>query len=475
MWPAVTYRVVVVGAGPGGLVLARELAGQGIGVTVCEKESFDEIGHNWSDAVEYSALKAAGLDMPELVGRQWEGTLVKDGPDEPGIFEKHAVPRLKVYSPGRESFKEIGFDMVTTDRRRLAQHLVKEAEAAGAEIIYNHEGRDLLYTENDQKGPGGVSVLGLTLNDFKKEELIALYADLVVESSGFKSVLRSSLPKHTGLADPFEDSDFALVHREVYNYDPEAAEKGFLSGSEAQIIPDHYRYGYNSGYQWSHIHNERQIDIGAGIKSDHQGADPREIVEAFIAEHPAVKPGPVRGGRSLCIVGRPLKNFVAKGFFVLGDAASTSVPTTGCGVGSAISVALHAAEVIAEAAAEERNDLEKLWEINRKFYLEDRRGPSLAALNELRSVLQTLTHEELDFLFQKDLIDAATLQDAINGSFQRPVLAAMTKALWAGITRPALLMKLNSGIRAAEKTYNHYLNYPSEWNALEFEQWQREL
>ncbi len=468
-------RVAIVGAGPGGLVLARELAGYGIDVTVDEKANFEEIGHNWSDAVEYSALKAAGLDMPGLAGRQWKGTLVKGGPEDPGIFEKHAVPRLKVYSPGRESCKEIDFDMITTDRRRLARHLVMEAEAAGAKIMYNHEGRDLLYTENDQKGPGGVSVLGLTLKDLNKEELMALDADLVVESSGFRSVLRSSLPKHTGLADPFKDSDFALVHREVYNYDPETAQKGFLSGSEAQIIPDHYRYGYNSGYQWSHIHNEIQIDIGAGIKSDHQGVDPRQIVEAFVTEHPAIKPGAVRGGRSLCIVGRPLKNFVAKGFFVLGDAASTSVPTTGCGVGSAISMALHAAEVIKEAAAEDRNDLVKFWEINRKFYLEDSRGPSLAALNELRSVLQTLTHEELDFLFKKDLIDNAILQDAINGRYKRLELNELSKALRSGITRPALLMKLSSGIRAAEKTYSHYLNYPPEWNAREFDMWQREL
>ena len=469
------YKVAVVGAGPGGLVLARELAGRGIDVTVYEKESFEDIGHNWSDAVEYSALKAAGLGMPELVGRQWKGTLVKNGPDDPGIFEKHAVPRLKVYSPGRESYKEIDFAMITTDRRRLAQHLAMEAEVAGVVINYNHEGRNLLYTENSQKGPAGASVLGLTLKDLKNEELIAVDADLVVESSGFQSVLRCSLPEHTGLADPFEDSDFALVHREVYNYNPEAETTGFLSGSEAEIIPDHYRYGYNSGYQWSHIHNESQVDIGAGIKSNHKGVDPGDIVEAFIAEHPAIKPGAVRGGRSMCVVGRPLKNFVAQGFFVLGDAASTSVPTTGCGVGSAVLMALNAAEVIAEAAAESRNDLNKLWEINRKFYLEDSRGPSLAALNELRSVLQTLTHEELDFLFQKDLLDAATLQDAINGRFQLPELAKMAKALRGGITRPSLLMKLSNGIKAADRVYNHYLNYPAEWNAREYDKWSQEL
>jgi len=135
------YKVVVIGAGPGGVILARELALKGIDVSIYEKGSFEELGHDWSDAVEYAALKKAGLDMPELEGLEWQGSLVKQKPDDGGIFEKHAVPLLKILSPGLVSSKEVPFRMITTDRRRLGQLLVEEAVNAGARIFYRHEGR----------------------------------------------------------------------------------------------------------------------------------------------------------------------------------------------------------------------------------------------------------------------------------------------------------------------------------------------
>ena len=465
-----SYKVAIVGAGPGGALLARELAGSDIEVTIYEKNTFNQLGHDWSDAVEFSALKASGLEMPALEGRQWKGRLVKATAGSDGIFEKHAVPRLKVYSPGKKNYKEIEFKMITTDRRRLGQMLVEQAEVAGAAIKYNHEGLGLLFRENGKQGPDGVEVYGFTTRGPKSGEEIKIEADLVVESSGFNSVLRRSLPPHTGLADPFRDSDFALVHREVRPYKPES--KAETIEPETEIIPDHYRYGYNSGYQWTHFHNEDTIDVGAGVKKDMPGVDPRDIVEAFIAEHPAIKEGRIRGGSSLCIVGSPLVNFVAGGFVVLGDAASTSVPTTGCGVGSALFTALRASEVIKEAALEERNDLEKLWAINRMFFLESYRGPSFAALAELRGMLQTLTHEELDFLFSKDLLDAATLQDAINGHFNPPGFGKMLNALTRGFTKPATLLKLNRAVGRASRIYKHYKNYPPAWDAEEFQNWQ---
>ncbi len=466
-----SYKVAIAGAGPGGALLARELARNGIEVTIYEKNSYDELGHDWSDAVEVEALKAAGIDMPLLEGLQWKGKLVKEISGGEGVFEKHAVPRLRVYSPGRKNYKDIDFKMITTDRRRLGQLLVDHAEAVGAVVKYGYEAKGLLFRENGKKGLEGVEVYGLVLRDLNKGSEEKIEADVIVESSGFHCVLRNSLPTHTGLADLFTDSDFALVHREVRPYRPETEAESIEPGSSAAIIPDHYRYGYNSGYQWTHLHNEESIDVGAGVKSDMPGVDPQEIIEAFIAEHPAIRPGRIRGGRSLCIVGRPLLSFVAHGFLVLGDAASTSVPTTGCGVGSAIFAALGASEVLNEAALEKRNDLDKLWAINKKFYLDSHRGPSFAALSELRIMLQTLSHEELDFLFSKDLLDKATLQDAINGHFSPPSIAKKIKSFQSGLTRPGILLKLNRAVGNAAKVYEHYRNYPSVWDAAAYEKW----
>ncbi len=458
-----SYKVAIIGAGPGGALLARELAGQGIVVDIYEKGTFEELGHDWSDAVELIALEGAGFDMPHLEGNIWKGSLVKNGPDEPGLFEEHAIPMLQIRSPGQVSTKQAAFRMVTTDRRQLGQTLVKQALTAGASIRYRHEGLKLLFSEKGSNGIDNIMVHGAVIKNRETGEIFEITADLIVESSGFQSVLRCSLPASSGLAAPFADGDFALVHREVRGYAPEA--KG------ADTIPDHYRYGFHSGYQWTHIHNEETIDVGAGVKNDPANPDPRDIIEEFISRHPAIKAEKHRGGRSLCIVGRPLDSFVTGGFMVIGDAASTSVPTTGCGAGSAMLVALSAARVISEAAADNRNDLEKLWAINANFYLKSDRGPLFAALSVLRNVLQSFSHEELDFFYAKDLLDSTTLQNAVNGVFRPLSFGQAIKALGA-LTRIPLLLRLNKAVMKATRLYRHYQDYPEAWDKKHYQKWQ---
>ena len=457
-----TYKVIIAGAGPGGAVLARELARKKLDVAIYEKGEFKDLGHDWSDAVELVALKEAGLEMPELLNGSWKGKLVKERHDAEGLFEKHAVTQLRVNSPGYADCKVAEFKMITTDRRRLGQHLINEALEAGAEVFYNHEVNRLLFRENGRKGPGGVDVHGIKFKNLLTGEEKEIHADLVVESSGFKSILRSCLPAYTGLAEPFSDSEYALVHREVRLYEPDDL--------SLTAVPDQYRYGFCTGYQWSHIHNDNQIDIGAGVKNEPGKPDPRDIIEEFILRNQAIKDEKIRGGRSLCIVGRPLTSFVTNGFFVIGDAASTSVPTTGCGVGSAMLAALWAADVISEAAEEQRNDIGILWRINRKFYGDSDRGKSFAALSALRMMLQTFSHDELDYLFKKNLLDASTLQNAINGIFVPPGLLKTIRAL-SGIGRPALLLKLNKAVGTAVKIYKHYNEYPGQWDDTLYEEW----
>jgi len=462
-----TYNVVVIGAGPGGVVLACELAKKGISVVIYEKGLYEDLGHDWSDAMELIAFRDAGFEMPVLDGLEWKGTLVKEHRNATGIFEKHAVPRLKICSPGLTSFKEVDFSMITTDRLRLGRLLVDQAVAAGAQIFYRHQGIKLTYKANGRRGPDGVEVNGVIVRDLESGIDATVQADLIVESSGFQSVLRKSLPVFTGLADPFQDSDFALVHREVRGYNQHSQEQGTAD------IPDHYRYGFHTGYQWTHIHNRDSIDVGAGVKNDPANPDPKDLIEEFISRHPAITDQRIRGGRSLCIVGKPLLNFVSNGFIVIGDAASTSVPTTGCGAGSAMLIGLWAADVAAEAARENRNDIDKLWEINAKFYCDSDRGKSFAALAALRVMLQQLSHHELDFLFSKNLMDAATLQNAVNGIFKPPTLKKMLQSFCGGIANPTILLKLNKAISGAVRIYKHYQKYPRTWDADTFETWEK--
>ncbi len=459
------YRVIVIGAGPGGVILARDLAKQDIEVIVYEKKQYAELGHNWSDAVELMALEAAGLDMPQLINSSWQGPLVKESGSDSGIFEKHAIPRLLIKSPGLKSIKEIDFRMITTDRHRLALFLVKEAEEAGVIFKYGWEGKSLLCRESGSGNLDNLEVYGVNVKNVKSGKVEALKADIVVESSGFQSILRTSLPSYSGLADSFDRSDFALVHREVRTY---------RTDREIVEFPgDYYRYGYHTGYQWIHYHNEGSIDVGAGVKDEAGNPDPKGLIEQCIAGYPWIEPKMIRGGRSLCIVGKPLMNFVATGFLVIGDAASTSVPTTGCGVGSAVLMGIWAAEVIGEAASLKSNNLEILWNINRKFYIESRRGIYFAALSVLRGMLQTLSHNELDYLFAQNLMNSENLQEAVNGIFKPADSKTKIRALFRGINQPGVMMKLSRAVSRASKLYHHFNHYPPGWDRQKYDKWSK--
>jgi len=459
------YHVAVIGAGPGGAILAGLVARKGVSVTVYEKGDFENLGHDWSDAMEIAAFKATGFEVPRLQGDRWEGDLVKDyAAGRDGLFEPHAIPRLKLFSPDYNSIKEVDFRMLTTDRRALGRELIRRAAEAGAAIKYRHEGVGLLYREKGSGGLDGVEVYGVAVRNLETGEQEEIKADIVVESSGFQCTLRRSLPASTGLAANFKESDFALVHREVRIYDPDATDP----------LPDHYRYGFHTGYQWSHIHEAGRIDVGAGVRHDPANPDPRDIIEEFISRHPSIKDTRLRGGRSLCIVGRPLPNFVTSGFVVLGDAASTSVPTTGCGAGSAMLNGLWAAETIIEAAADGRSDIAKLWEFNRKFYLDSDRGARFAALSGLRTVLQDLDHDSINFLFSREIMDAPTLQNAVNGIFTAPDLGTKMRSLLRGAARPAVLAKLNLATTGGANILKHHQVYPERWDPAAYNNWQAE-
>ena len=236
-------------------------------------------------------------------------------------------------------------------------------------------------------------------------------------------------------------------------------------------VADHYRYGYNTGYQWMQYLNEDEIDTGAGVRHDPNNPDPKEIVKEFISRHPSISDEIIRGGEGLCLVGRSPASLVAKGFVVIGDAASQTIPMTGCGAGGAMMGGKFAAEAVIAAASKGKNDCDALWEYNWKWFVGSKRGANYAGLTALRNILQDLTHDDISFLFKKDILSDEMLTNSINGIFTLPDIPTMVKTLVGGITRPRLLLKLNAATTAGTKIFKHYLAYPPKWDATQFEDW----
>jgi hypothetical protein len=144
---------------------------------------------------------------------------------------------------------------------------------------------------------------------------------------------------------------------------------------------------------------------------------------------------------------------------------------TGCGAGGAMMGGKFAAEAVIVAASKGKNDCDALWEYNWKWFVGSKRGANYAGLTALRNILQDLTHADISFLFNKDILSAEMLTNSINGIFTLPDIPTMVKTLVGGITRPGLLLKLNAATTAGTKIFKHYLAYPQKWDATQFEEW----
>ena len=59
-------KIIVAGAGHGGITCGALLAKNGYDVTVYERNTEDNMGHDWTDIFDPKAFKAVGMDMLKL-------------------------------------------------------------------------------------------------------------------------------------------------------------------------------------------------------------------------------------------------------------------------------------------------------------------------------------------------------------------------------------------------------------------------
>lgn len=459
------YQVIIAGAGPGGTLLARDLARAGVSVAIYEAGPEEAVGHNWSDAIEQSALAAAGFELPVLKEGRWEGPLVKTHELDDNLFEPHAVPRLQIWFPDLtgKTRNPVAFHYITTDRVTLDRRLREQAVEAGARIFYGQRADGLL---GNLEGPlADVVVLGMRVTDLADNRTRDIAADITVDATGYRSVLRIGLTGAASINRVFTGGDLADVYRTVRRLDPEKAVDDNLA--------DHYRYGAFKGYFWTHRHHPDAIDVGGGVRMAPDRVNPREIVEEMIAERPSIGSQKLRGGGGTVLVSRSSYTLAATGFLAVGDAAGQVIPTTGCGVGGALVGALLAAETVKAAVKLRDVSLAALWPYNRKWFTGPGRGDHFAALAGLKEILQSLTHEQLAFLMRKDILSGEMLTPSINGIFAAPDLGTTVKTLLRGFTRPGLLMQLNRATTMGKKIFRHYQNYPKNWDAATFRAWEQ--
>jgi len=322
------YDVVIVGAGPGGSVAAREAARLGLSVLLLEKRQ--EIG---------SPVRCAEGMAHEMLVPFIE-------PDPHWISAEVSRAEITVIGDGTKVARQAeGRQGYILERRVFDRVLAEEAARAGAQVMVKTAATGLLLEDGAARGvvargPGGTMEI---------ECAVVIGADGVESQVGPWAGLDMVLP----LKDAMACAQYLLAGIEI---DPACCY--YYIGQE--VAP--------GGYAWVFPKGEGKANVGLGVQADQAADSALNYLTRFIESQSHLARGsPVTLVVGGVPVGPPLPRLVTNGLMLVGDAARQVDPLTGGGIANAMLAGRLAAEVAAQAIAAGDTSAEALAQYEQRW------------------------------------------------------------------------------------------------------------
>ncbi len=379
-------RIIVAGAGHGGLATAALLSRNGFDVTVYEKNSRTELGYDWTDIFAPGALKVAGVPMPPKDKFSYKENMTFYSPNcKKGLVQNVPEDQLEI----------------KMERKDIYDLLVSNAESAGVKFVFDCKVKKPLLLGN--------RVVGI------ETENGDVYADLVIDACGIDSPVRKNLPQYIPIEK--EDGVFSrfYVYRAFYN---KACEEPAKDVYKVYMIPQG-----KLGIGWV-ASEEDYTDVLIGRFEPLSDEEIETSLEAMKKENPRLGDKIVRGGQRVTIpVRQPLGVLVADGYAAIGDSAFMTVPV----IGSGIANSLKAARILADAVIADKDgafSLESLWKYQTEFY--KKLGSGLAGLACVKLLLAKLKGSELDYMFETGVLTADDLTIGADSTSLTSILSGVS-------------------------------------------------
>jgi geranylgeranyl reductase family protein len=366
-------EVLVIGAGPAGLIAAREASKRGADVLVLEEHAEIGLPCHCAGLLSMNGLRRLGVPAD-------------------GRFVQNRVRGAILHSPSGLSFNVERDRPVAcaVDRVLFDRFLAQQAEDSGVEIRLGCKARDVNLEED-----------GVTVSSGRRR----FEADILIDAEG----VSSRIVKAVGL-EPLR---------------PE----GLLSGLQldlkgVDVDPDYVeiylgRRVAPGFFAWVIPLGEDAARVGLGCS----GADPRILIERFVTKRfKECKYEALKARSGIIISSGPIKRTYGRRLLVVGDAAGHAKPTTGGGVILGGICAAIASRVASEAVKNRNFDddylssYEEAWrrELGREFRymlwarkifsaLSDRAIDKIFELI-IKEDLQRLASEKGDMDFQSSVI-----------------------------------------------------------------------
>lgn len=361
-------KIIVAGAGIGGLTAAYLLAKQGFGVSVYEKQAEELMGYDWADCIEKGIFERIGVSYPEADKLPVLKRLSYFSPSK----------RVRLDEPDREKT-----GLVCIERKDLAGFMIRLCRDAGVSFYFGSVVGEAVIS--------GDSVKGIKVTTDGVEE--AVRGDLVIDACGMDSPVRRSLPDSFGIEKEILPADTFYVYR-GYHHRKEHKEYN----------PPYRMYFFHNGrcgLDWV-ISEEDYYDVLAGCFGGITESIISGSISDFISEYHDMEEKPFRGGSVEKIPVRcALPVFVCNGYAAAGDSASMVEPLSGSGIG----LSIRAGKLLAETVTENKkncSDAAVLWKYNEKYH--SFHGFNKLDSDNIRRTLCSLTAAELDYLFDKGIL-----------------------------------------------------------------------
>ena len=389
-------RIIVAGAGHGGLAAAYNLSQNGYDVTIIERQSRENLGYDWHDTIDMSAFTEAGIPCPD------EAMYT---PNYPQVFTN---PKATVKIPLPFDEKD-GFMI---DRKVLINYLVDCCESVGVKFVFSASVISPLFSTD--------KIIGLRYR--KDGKTVSAFSDLVIDAAGMNSPVRKNLPDKCGILKELKEKDVFYVYRVYYeNTNGEKLDPPYSV---------HLFHNNRPGLDWFITENDR-CDILVGKFGSSGKLTQKEIdegVEDFRKLYPFMGDKIIRGGQSGVI---PLRSvlpvIVCDGYAAVGDSAGMTVPLNGCG----IVLSMKAGKLLADAvidAGDGEIDAKALWKYQYNYF--QLHGKKLLIIAVFKKFFAYISGKNVDFFLEKKILTAKQLSFRTGLPVDKEFVATVMKTCW---------------------------------------------
>lgn len=435
-------KIIIVGAGIGGMVSAEKLGKLGFDVTVYEKSpSLNEMRYDWHDDVSPKIFRRLGMDIPEE------------------HFKKRSWTFCSPYEKSVREFTQDESDPDLSMERRPLNVMLYNRAKDYAKFVF---GKTV-----DAPVIRGDKVVGVVIDG---EEIIC---DLVVDSAGAYSPVRTKLPSAFGVSQIEDDEVFeayrAFYRREEGSPDPKYTNKVYM------------KHLGEPGISWTILDNDATlVNVLVGRIGSLDEKTKNEAVDYMRKRNPILGDEIVRGGYNVIIPVRyPSTRAVANGYVAIGDSAFQTIPLLGSGIASS----MLAAEILAESIGanmskgvkgEELFSVKRLWSYQVGIFREF--GGQHCGVDVMKRWLLTQSDEMVDWMFGSKILSNDDLIKVASGNLVKiGVKEAVQKVRAVGPSKIGVLLKMNAMLTRSIKAERIGKAIPRSFSENAVKNWEKRL